>query len=151
MGHIHTVAHFDAPVERVFEVAIEVKLLPSYMSSVKDITDIQGLPDKIGTTYRFHSTGLGQTMAGTIEVIDIERPTLFKTLTTYDNGVRVTWTQHMSEAGSGTDEVDDVDYEMPSGAAALLGPLFRRQVERAMRDSVRPYTDLIMRRQSNPG
>jgi hypothetical protein len=24
IGHIHTVAHFDAPVERVFEVAIDV-------------------------------------------------------------------------------------------------------------------------------
>jgi uncharacterized protein YndB with AHSA1/START domain len=151
MGHIHTVAHFDAPVERVFEVATDVKLLPSYMASVSDINDLQGPPSRVGSTYRFHSTGLGQTMAGTIEVIEIERPTLFKTLTTYDNGMRVTWTQHMGEAGSGTDEVDDVDFELPFGPAALLGPLVRRQFERAMRDSIGPYTELIMRRPATPG
>ncbi len=39
MGHIRTVAHFDAPVERVFDVAIDVKLIPRYMTSVKDVTD----------------------------------------------------------------------------------------------------------------
>ena len=132
-------------------MAIDVKLIPRYMTSVKDVTDLHGPPERVGSTYQFHSTGLGQTMAGTIEVIDVERPTLFKTLTTYDNGMRVTWTQHMSAAGSGTDEVDEVDYDLPSGPAALLGPLVRRRLERAMRDSVEPYAELIMRGRASPG
>src|SRR6476646_7593905 len=145
MGHIRTASHFDAPVERVFDVAVDLKLIPRYMRSVKDVTDLHGAPETVGSTYRFHSTGLGQTMAGTIEVVDVKRPTLFKTLTTYDNGMRVTWTQRMSAAGSGTDEVDEVDYELPSGPAALLGPLVRRQLERAMRESVEAYTELATR------
>jgi len=51
----------------------------------------------------------------------------------------------MSAAGSGMDEVDEVGYELPSGPAALLGPLVRRQLERAMRASVEAHTELIMR------
>jgi hypothetical protein len=150
MGHIHTFAHFEAPIDRVFEVATDLKLLPSYMASVKDITDLNGPPDKVGTTCRFHSIGFGLTLGGTLEVIQVERPTLFKTLTTYDNGMRVTWTQTLSVADNGTDEVDDVDYELPSGLLSLLAPLVRRQLEHTMRESAEPYAEQIMRWEAIP-
>ena len=90
--------------------------------------------------------GFGRTLAGTVEVIEVDRPTLFTTLTTYDNGIRVWWTQHMIPAGSGTDEVDDVEYELPSGVLSLLGPLVRRRLERAMRESNGAYAEQVMRR-----
>jgi hypothetical protein len=147
VGHIHTEVHWDAPVERVFAVAVDLTLLPDVMTSVKDVTDLRGAGDEVGSTCRFHSSFLGRTMAGTVEVLEVERPSLFRTLTTYDSGPRVTWTQHFTPSGAGTDEVDDVDYELPPGiTAALFGPLVRRKLERAMRDSVGPFSELVMTR-----
>ncbi len=151
MGHIHTVVHWDAPIERVFDVAVDLTLLPKVMKSVKDVTDLRGAGDEAGTTCRFHSSFLGRTMAGTVEVLEVDRPSLFRTVTTYDNGPRVMWTQHFAPSGGGTEEVDDVDYELRSGiVAALLGPLVRRQLERAMRDSIQPFSELITTRRPAP-
>ena len=151
MGHIHSEAHWDAPVERVFEVAVDLTLLPKVMSSVTSVTDLRGAGDSVGSTCRFHSRFLGRTAAGTVEVLEVERPSLFKTLSTYDSGPRVTWTQRFAPSGAGTDEVDDVDYELPPGITfALLGPLVRRQLERAMRDSVQPFSELVITRPSSP-
>jgi uncharacterized membrane protein len=151
MGHIHTEVHWDAPVERVFEVAVDLTLMPKVMSSVKDVSDLRGAGDEVGSTCRFHSSFLGRPMAGTVEVLEVERPSLFRTRTIYDSGPTVTWTQHFAPSGAGTDEVDDVDYELPPGlAGAFLGPLVRRQLERAIRDAVEPFAELVGRESSAP-
>jgi hypothetical protein len=147
MEHIRTVSHYDAPIEAVFDVAVDVTLMPQLMASVKDVSAPTGSPEEPGTTYRFHSTFLGRTTAGTVEVLEAQRPTRFRTLTTYASGPRMTWTQSMTPAGDGTDEVDEVDLELPSGVVwALARPLVRRQLQRAMRDSVAPFTRLARAR-----
>jgi len=152
MGHIHTEVHWDAPVERVFDVAVDLTLMPKVMTSVKDVTDLRGAGGEVGSTCRFHSTFLGRTMAGMVQVLEVERPRLFTTLTTYDSGPKVTWTQHFTASSAGTDEVDDVEYELPPGiTAALLGPVVRRQLERAMRKSVGPFSELLTMRPPSPG
>lgn len=147
MGHIHAESHYAAPIDAVFDVAVDITLMPKYMSGVKDMSPPSGAPEEPGTSYHFHSTFLGRTMDGTVEVLEVRRPTLLSTRTTYASGVRLTWTQRLTPSGDGTDEVDDVDYELPSGAAwALAGPLVRRQLEGAIRDSVPAYAELIRAR-----
>ena len=151
MGHIHTAVHWDAPVERVFEIAVDLTLMPKVMTSVKDVTDLRGAGTEVGSTCRFHSRYFGRMMAGTVEVLEVERPSLFKTLTTFDSGPKLMWTQQFTPASNGTDEVDDVDYELPPGiSAALLGPVLRRQLERQMREAVGPFSELLLARPRSP-
>lgn len=147
MGHMQGQAHFEAPIDAVFDVAVDITLMPRYMAAVKDMSPPSGAPEQPGTTYRFHSSFLGRSMGGTVEVLEVQRPTFLRTRTTYDSGACVTWTQRMTPAGNGTDQVDDVDYVLPSGRAwALAAPLIRRQLEGAMRDSVPAYAELIRAR-----
>lgn len=125
--------------------------MPKIMTSVKDVTDLRGALGEVGSTCRFHSTILGRTVAGTVEVLEAERPLLLKTLTTYDTGPKVTWTQHFTPSSTGTDEVDDAEYELPPGrTAALLGFVVRRQLERAMRESVGPFAKLLATEPPSP-
>lgn len=152
MGHIHREVHWDAPAERVFDIAIDLTLMPMIMTSVKDVTNLRGVGGEVGSACRFHSSFLGRTLAGTVEVLKVERPLLFKTLTTYARGPKVTWTQHFTPSGAGTDEIDDVEYELPPGrTTVLLGPVARRQLERAMRESVGPFSELLGLDRRRPG
>ena len=152
MGHIHPVVHWDAPAERVFDIAVDLTLMPVIMTSVQEVTNLRGVGGEVGSTCRFRSSFLGRTLAGTVEVLEVERPLLFKTLTTYDRGPKVTWTQHFTPSGAGTDEIDDVEYELPPGRTnVLLGPVVRRQLERAMRESVGPFSELLVTGPPSPG
>jgi len=80
MERIRTVSHLDAPIEAVFDVAVDITLMPRYMSSVKDMSPPSGAPESAGTTYRFHVTFLGRSMGGTVEVLEARRPTYLRTL-----------------------------------------------------------------------
>jgi uncharacterized protein YndB with AHSA1/START domain len=144
MRRIRAGCHIDAPVERVFDVALDLTLLPRYMSAVKEVSPPSGAPDAVGTTYSFRSVTFGRTSRGTIEVLDVRRPTYLRTLTSYDNGIRVTWTQTMAPAASGTNEVDEVDVEVPGGIAWwLLEPLVEREMRRVIGASTAGYADAI--------
>lgn len=147
MEHIRTVCHYDAPIQAVFDVAVDITLMPQFMSPVKDVSPPSGAPESPGTTYRFHSTFLGRSVVGTVEILEAKRPTYLRTRTTYDSGPKVTWTQTMTPADGGTDEVNEVDLELPPGITwALAGPLVRRQLEGVMRDSVPACAELIRAR-----
>ena len=152
MGHIHAEVHWDAPVDRVFDIASDVTLLPQVMPSIKDLIKIGGAAGEAGSTYSFRSSFLGRPRAGRFEVLAADRPSLFSTLTTYDDGISMTWTQRFTAAGTGTDEVDDVEYRLQPGiASALLGPLVRRAVESEGRKSVRRFADLLMAKPASGG
>jgi uncharacterized membrane protein len=151
MGHIHAEVHWDVPVDRVFEVAADLSLVPVIMPSVKDLTRISGAASEAGAIYSFKTTFLGRPRAGRVEVLAADRPSLFSTLTSYDDGTTMTWTQHFAAAGTGTDEVDDVEYRVPSGiASVLLGPLIRHRIEAEGRKSVRRFAELLTS-ESAPG
>ena len=145
MAHLRGTTHFEAPIERVFEVLSDLTLLPEYMSSISDVSEIPGAPGQVGDAYHFRSKSLGLSMAGTVVVTDVDPPTYLATLTTYDNGMRVTWTERLTPSGSETDVVDEIDYELPAGVVgSVLDRLFfRRYFERTVLGGVEPLRAII--------
>jgi uncharacterized protein YndB with AHSA1/START domain len=146
MSRIQGSVHIDAPIERVFDVAVDLTLLPRYMGSVKEVSPPSGPMDAVGTTYTFRTVTFGRSSRGTIEVLEARRPAFLRTVTRYDNGIRVTWSQALTPAASGTDEVDEIDVEVPRGVVGrLLEPLVIRQMQKEVRASQRPYAETITR------
>ena len=64
MTHVRMTAHFDAPIEQVFALAIDRIRLPEWNVSSDDAPEVSGPVDKVGT--RIHGTVklLGRKMEG---------------------------------------------------------------------------------------
>ena len=98
MRHITHRAHFQAPAELVFARATDPDLMPRYMPKISRIWDVQGSPDKVGSSYRFRERLLGRDYEGRVEVVAVDAPRTQTTLTTYDNGTTVRWEMHIDPA-----------------------------------------------------
>ncbi len=82
-------------------------MTPLLTPSVTSIWDVRGRGDEVGSSYRFRERFLGRDQEGRVEVVAVEPPHRFITLTTYDNGTTVRWEMRFEPAADhGTDGTD---------------------------------------------
>jgi len=114
MAHGTMKDHFDVPIERVFDLYIDVKRWPEWMPGLVDIKEVTGPLDTAGTRIREVSRFLGRTMESWDEIAEVERPRLVK-MTGLTEGAKSSMTLRLTPAGQGTDVVIDFEMETPAG------------------------------------
>jgi uncharacterized protein YndB with AHSA1/START domain len=143
MTHLEMTAHFDAPIERVFDLATEFERYPEWNVTYSEVTEVTGPPDKVGT--RIHSVMqfLGRSMEGWGDIVEVDRPRLLKIAGEGEGGT-LTTVHRLTAAETGTDYVLEVDYELPAGVfgQAAIKMFVDRAVERDLRGSIENFQAL---------
>ena len=144
MTHLRMTAHFDAPIERVFELATDYRRYPEWNVAYEEVTEISGPADEVGT--RFHGVMriLGRRMEGWGEITEVDRPRYLK-IAGKGSGGTTTTVYRFTPVGSGTDTELEIDYELPAGLfGKVADKLFvERSVERALRHSLENFTAFV--------
>jgi uncharacterized protein YndB with AHSA1/START domain len=137
MKHLENRLHFQAPIERVFDLATDPSRWTEYMPWVSDVRDVQGRGDTVGdrATFTDHA-GPGMSLDATAVVTEVERPNLQVTETTYEDRSRMVIRMEFLPVGDGTDIVSSVDYEVARGGivAAARELVTEPFIERRMRE-----------------
>jgi uncharacterized membrane protein len=144
MSHVRMTAHFDAPIEQVFALAIDRVRLPEWNVSYDEAPEMSGPPDQVGT--RIHGTIklLGRKMEGTAEVVEVDPPRLYRTEAA-DADRKLSVTYRFTPASGATDAELIADYEVPAGVfGKVVDRLFiERTVERDLRHSLENFKALV--------
>lgn len=140
MTHVRETAHFHAPIERVFDLAIDYARYPEWSVQYEEVNEISGPPDEVGT--RFHGVIklLGRKMEGWGEVMEVERPRFLRIAGQGSGGSTMT-VYRFTEAGTGTDAEAEIEYQLPAGLfGKVADKLFvERSIERALRHSLENF------------
>lgn len=132
MRHLEQETHYDAPIERVFDLATDPSRISEMMPWLR-VRDVKGRGDAVGDSFKFEDEVLGQKRRGTTVVRAVERPTHQTTESLYEDGSRATWEMSFTSVGDGTDAHDRVTYDLAGVLGGLeetiLGPLIRRRLE----------------------
>jgi uncharacterized membrane protein len=144
MSHVRMTAHFDAPIEQVFALAIDRARLPEWNVNYDEAPEASGPPDQVGT--RLHGTIklLGRKMEGTAEVVEVDAPRLYRTESA-EADKKLSITYRFTPASAGTDAELISDYELPAGVfGKVVDRLFiERSVERDLRHSIENFKALV--------
>lgn len=137
--------HFDAPIERVFELGTDFKRYPEWNGSYSEIKEVIGPPDKVGTRILGVTKVLGRHMEGWGEIVEVDPPRLLKIAGKGLEGGTVTTTYRSSPAGTGTDFEFEGEYELPAGfLGQIADKLFvERAVERDLRHSIENFKAIV--------
>ncbi len=129
MGQIHIEHHIDAPIEHVWDVAMQTERMPEW-NPYQEITELHGSLGVVGSTFEGSFKVLGRTIKGKGSVVEAEKPHLIHLAVTTEAGERSDYVYHYEPEGAGMRCVIDIDYEMPGGL--LGGVLDRLFVERSL-------------------
>lgn len=144
MAHGTITDHTDVPIERVFDLYIDIKRWPEWMPGLVEIKQVTGPLDTVGTRILEVSRFLGRTMESWDEVAEVNRPRLVK-MTSRSEHVRSSMTLQLSPAGGGTDIVVDYDFETPAGFFGHLADrlFIDKAMERQGRHAVENFKALV--------
>ncbi len=147
MGHIRISAHYEAPIEHVFELGLDAKRIPEWNTSFHEIKDITGPLGQVGSSFDTVMKVLGRPIEGHMQVTEVERPRLVTVVGSAPGGGKLTWTTRFTPAGTGTgtDAELEVDYELPAGfLGEIADKLFaERAIEREMKHSTENFKVLV--------
>lgn len=138
--------HYHAPIELVFARMVEPELQPQYLRNVSNISEVQGRPDEVGSSFEFTDRIAGRDHRARTDVLGVEAPRMQSTETTYLNGMRVAWMFRLTAtADGGTDAEDIVDYTLPFGLLYQIADwlLLRRLIARRLAAGGKRFKDLI--------
>jgi len=144
MTHVRMTAHFDAPIEQVFALAIDRARLPEWNVNYDEAPEMSGPADQVGTRIHGAIKLLGRKMEGTAEVVEVDVPRLYRTESAEaDRKLSVTY--RFTPASAGTDAELISDYEVPAGVfGKVVDRLFiERSVERDLRHSIENFKALV--------
>lgn len=145
MRHLRFTEHFDAPIDRVFELGSDFKRYPEWNVNYTQIKEVTGPPDKVGTKIVGVMKVLGRQMEGSGEIVEVDRPRLLKISGTGPEGGTVVTTYRLTPAGTGTDLEAEFDYELPAGILGQIADklFMERAVERDLRHSMENFKALL--------
>jgi uncharacterized membrane protein len=137
MGHVREQFHIDAPIEAVWDLAVDVQRLVEWQSGLVEVKDATGKLDRVGASYSPVFRFAGRKLDGHFEVTRIEKPNLIEEKGTSPGGGKATTTFKLGRSGSGTDVSSEIDYELPGGFFGnIADKLFmERQIERDIKHS----------------
>jgi uncharacterized membrane protein len=145
MTTVRMKGHFDAPIERVFELGSDFKRYPEWNAAYSDIKEVIGPPDKVGTRILGVTKVLGRHMEGWGDIVEVDPPRLLKVSGKGLEGGTVTTTYRYTPAGTGTDYEFEGEYELPAGfLGQIADKLFvEKAVERDLRHSIENFKALV--------
>jgi uncharacterized membrane protein len=144
MNQLRFTEHFEAPVEQVFELAIDYKRFPEWNVSYVAVDEVTGPPDKVGTKIHVTMRLLGRTMDGWAEIVEIERPRLIKLTGTSTQGGALTTTYRFLPVDTGTNIEILAEYELPGMFGAVADKLFvQKAIERDVRHSLENFKAFV--------
>jgi uncharacterized protein YndB with AHSA1/START domain len=144
MGKAKMHAHVEAPIELVFDYAVDFKHTPEW--NVNAIEIVAEAPfTKVGDTFTGTMKFLGQTYTGNGAVIGFERPRLIAFTSTSPDGGRQDWTSHFTPVGTGTDIDTEIEYEVPLGLIGKIGDklFLERMVQRGLDQSRENFVAIV--------
>ena len=145
MKKLRIAAHYDAPIERVFELGTDFARYPEWNMVYTDVREITGPSDAVGT--RIHATMrfLGRSMDGWAEIVEVDRPWMLRFSGSSREGGSLSYRYDLARAGEGTDFVVEVEYELPAGLfGQIADKLFlERAVERQLRHAIENFKALV--------
>jgi uncharacterized membrane protein len=144
MTHLRLTEHFEAPIDRVFELGADFKRYPEWNVSYNEVKEVTGPADKVGTRIHGVMRILGRPMEGWGEVVEVERPRMMKIAGTGLEGGHVTTMYRLTPAGTGTDFEAVVDYELPAGVFGKIADKLyvEKATERDLRHSIENFKAL---------
>ena len=144
MAHLRLTAHYDAPIERVFELAVDYQRYPEWNVSYEAIKEVVGPPDEVGTKINGVMKLLGRKLEGTGTVTEVQRPTFLK-IAGAGSGGSVTTIYRFTSVAGGTDAVLEGEYVLPAGIFGKVADrLFvERAVERDLRHSLENFKAFV--------
>ena len=136
--------HFEAPIDRVFELGIDFKRYPEWNGFYSEVKEIKGLPDKIGTKVFGTMKVLGKPIEGVTEIVEIEKPRLIKFVGTSPQGGSLKSLYKLTPVGIGTDLLVEFEYELPVEFYTLFDkPFVEKTVERELRHTLENFKAFI--------
>lgn len=143
MGHVHIEHHIDAPIEHVWDLAMQTERIPEW-NPYQEIHDLDGSFEKVGSTFEGTIKVLGRTIEGRGTIAEVEKPHLLHMKVTTVGGEKSDYVYRYETAGSGMLCVMDVEYELPGGLlGGMLDRLFvERSIEREMKQAAENFAAL---------
>ena len=145
MTHVRMATHFEAPIERVFDLVTDYSRYPEWNVSYEEIRQVTGPVDKVGTKVHTVMKLLGRKMEGWSEVVEVDRPRYLKISGTVLEGGKLTYSERLTPAGTGTDLEFEIEYELPAGFLGhIADKLFvEKAVERDLHHSMENFKALV--------
>jgi len=136
MGHAIIRGHVEAPIDQVFDYAVDFSRTAEWNVSVVKMEPGPPLA-KVGDRFKGTMTLLGRVYEGEGEVTAIERPRMFAFVSSSPMGGHQNWTSQLTPSGTGTDIESEIDYELPGSIlGSIADRLFvERQVQRMLDQS----------------
>ena len=108
MTHVRMSDHFDAPIERVFDLAIDFTRYPEWNVNYVEVKEVTGPTDRPGT--RIHATLklAGRLLDSWTEIKEIERPTHIR----FEGLTSGSLDYQFTPDGTGTKAEFEFDYEL---------------------------------------
>ena len=145
MGDVRFTAEIAAPLEDVFKLHVDAARVPEWFPGVHAIEEVNGLLDRVGTTYRLRFSRL---VAGRCEVVASDPPRMHSR--TWDSrplGSAGKATMRFFEGRNGRTRIDfHAVYTLPFGPfGRFLERLqgVRRRAERDMRREIDSFKALV--------
>ena len=147
MGLVKMQAHVEAPIEQVFDYAIDVTRWAEWNVAVVEMEPRVALAN-VGDRFAGKNKFLGRIDDIKVEVTAIDRPRLLAFVSGPWSGGHENWTARFATAGTGTDIDCVIDYEVPLGVVgAVADKLFiERHVQQMLNQSRDNFIALVEQR-----
>ncbi len=135
MPQVRDEVRVDAPVDRVWAVAIDANRISEWQTNVVEVRDVGGSLEQVGTRYTAVNRLAGRPIEGEWEVTRVEPNRLLELTGTAPGGGRALNRITFAPTDNATDVAVDLDYELPGG---FVGQFANRLfIERALQRDIR--------------
>ncbi len=128
--NFETSVRIERPVEEVFDYLSDPTTIPRWNSAVQSVARTSAGANGIGATYRMERDLPGGRAENALEVVEVERPTLFVIRTT-SGPTPFLYRYVLEPEGNATRLALAAEVEL-GGLAGALGPLASRAVKRGV-------------------
>jgi uncharacterized protein YndB with AHSA1/START domain len=126
MEKIKRTAFIEAPPAKIFSYLMNVKNLPEIWPSMVEVSNVKTKPDGTTESNDFTYKMAGVKFHGHTEYADVERDR--RIVWKSEGGIKSTIRWTFAPHGSGTDVIDEVEYEMPETLLSRLAAPFVRRI-----------------------
>ncbi len=108
----------EAPPREVIDYIADPSNRPAYFSNVKSISDVQGDPTSVGTSWKWTFSALGLDFEGRGRCVKHEPGKAYSFTT--EGGIKSTFLFEAAPVGTGTNLCVRLEYEIPERAVSVL-------------------------------
>jgi len=126
MEKIKRTAFVEAPPAKVFSYLLDPRNLPEIWPSMVEVSNVRTRPDGTTEGNDFTYKMAGVKFHGHTEFTDVERDRII--VWKSEGGIKSTIRWSFAPHGTGTDVIDEVEYEMPANLLARLAAPFLRKL-----------------------